>query len=184
MKNILKALNPIDIEFVEARLMDFFEYGSNEKLYEFMRELLPHKNTVETYDYFSQLISREGVYVYPIFMNSDKVIGTVTLTQKNKERNIWIIGYASSPSFAGLPIIPLTVAAVIWIAFRKFGVRRLEGVCQIDNLKSQDLLAGLGFHNEGTMRRFYKCVREDIYLDAVSYSLFWDEFRLRDKFDT
>ena len=181
MKNILNNLNEMDINFLKENISDFYEYSSNKKLYEFMGELTPHSSKQETYRYFEGLINCETVHIFPIIFEDKKVIGSVSLTLENKKRNIWLIGFASSPLYSGLPIVVLTIASVIWTAFKTYNVRRLEGMAQIDNLKSQNLLQGLGFKEEGIKRFFYKAKDHD-YLHAKTYSLFREDFSLSRKF--
>ena len=183
MKNTLKNLKEIDIQFLEENISDFHEYSSNKNLYDFMAELTPHLSVSETHKYFEGLINRDSVHVFPIILEGKKVIGTVSLTLENAKRNIWMIGFASSPLYSGMPIILLTVSAVVWTAFKKYNVRRLEGMTQIDNLKSQNLMQGLGFKEEGTRRFFYKGREDGEYLHAKTYSLFLEDFSLFQKFD-
>jgi RimJ/RimL family protein N-acetyltransferase len=183
MKKILDNIREIDKKFIQKNISDFYEYSREKNLYKFMAELNPHSSMSDTYKYFEDLINRETLHAFPIIFENNKVIGTVTLELLNEKRNNWIIGYASSPLYSGLPIIPLTIASVIWIGFNKYNVRRLEGMAQIDNLESQNLMKGLGFVEEGTRRYYYKGRENGEYLHAKIYSLFREDFTFLDRFE-
>lgn len=183
MKKILDKIEEIDMKFIQENISDFHEYSSEKNLYNYMSELNPHSSISDTYKYFEDLINRETLHAFPIMLEDKKVIGTVTLELLSKKRNNWIIGYASSPLYRGLPIIPLTIACVIWIGFSKFNVRRLEGMTQIDNLESRNLMTGLGFVEEGKKRYYYKSIEDGEYLHAIIYSLFKEEFKFLERFE-
>ena len=183
MKKILDNIKKIDKKFIQENISDFYEYSSEKDLYKYMAELNPHSSMSDTYEYFEDLINRETLHAFPILYKDNKVIGTVTLELLNEKRNDWIIGYASSPLYRGLPIITLTIASVIWIGFNEYSVRRLEGMTQVDNLESQSLMKGLGFVEEGKKRYYYKSRESDEYLHAIIYSLFREEFTFLERFE-
>jgi len=174
--NILGQLKELDAKFLEDHIAEFHEYSSDPKMYEFMRELTPHQNLSETRNYFKKLVNDESAYVFPV-LKEKKVIGSVTLRQENKLRGYFSIGYATSPSYGGTSVIPLTISAVIWLSFEKYKAHRLQGISEINNLRTQKLIEGLGFKEEGILRSYYKNKLNGHYIDAKIHSLFKHEFR-------
>ena len=147
-----------------------------------MSELTAHYGLSDTKRYFDKLIKDKTVHLFPI-LQKKKVVGTVSLRQLNKLRGNFHIGFASSSSSWGLPVVALTIASVIWLSFEKYKARRLEGLTQINNLRSQKLMENLGFKEEGLMKSYYKNKLNGDYIDAKIYNLFKHEFSLLKKFE-
>ena len=154
MKKFFQSLKKIDNNFLENNISDFHEYSSDPSMYKFMCEHETFKTQKETFTYFNKLIKKENVHLFPILIEKKKVIGTVSISLLNEYRNDWIIGFASSSKYWGLPFIPLTISAVIGICFIKLNAHRIEGLTQIDNLRSQKLMESLGFKEEGIKRSY------------------------------
>ena len=173
---IFEQLQEINTEFIEEHITEFHQYSSDPKMYEYMCELTPHQNLSETKTYFKKLVNDESNFVFPI-LKEKKVIGSVTLREENKYRGYFSIGYASSTLHAGEIIIPLTISAVIWLSFEKYKAYRLQGISEINNLRTQKLIEGLGFKEEGILRSYYKNKSNGNYIDAKIHSLFKNEFR-------
>lgn len=109
------------------------------------------------------------------------MIGTVSISLLNEYRRDWIIGFASSSKYWGLPITSLTISAVIGICFIKLNAHRIEGITQIDNLRSQKLMESLGFKEEGIKRSYYRDDNNKTFIDAKIYGLLSNEFVYLDK---
>ena len=66
------------------------------------------------------------------------------------------LGYYAFAPFAGTGLMFEGLSLVIRLAFREFGLHRLEANIQRSNVRSIALVEKLGFEREGTARRFLK----------------------------
>ena len=57
----------------------------------------------------------------------------------------------------------------------------MEGITQIDNLRSQKLMESLGFKEEGIKRSYYRDDNNKTFIDVKIYGLLSNEFVYLDK---
>jgi len=79
------------------------------------------------------------------------------------------IGYDLCPDAWGQGLMPEALQALIRFGFEEMKLNRIEATVHVENMRSQRVLAKLGFQREGLLREYY--CREGIYNDQVQYSL-------------
>jgi RimJ/RimL family protein N-acetyltransferase len=66
------------------------------------------------------------------------------------------IGYGLSPRFRGNGYAADAAAALVDLAFRRFGAHRVQATCWVKNPKSESVLRKAGLRKEGRLRGFLK----------------------------
>ena len=85
-------------------------------------------------------------------LQNEQFIGTCSLLNIDSHHRRCEIGYGLAPSHWGLGLASEAVAAILELAFRSMGIRRIQANVDPENLSSIKLLKRLGFRPEGTLR--------------------------------
>jgi len=79
------------------------------------------------------------------------------------------IGYCLHPKFRGRGIMTRAVKLVINYTFKKYNLKRLEGICRTFNKTSSHVLEKTGFKLEGIMRK--NKFKDGKYLDDMVWAI-------------
>jgi len=97
------------------------------------------------------------------------LIGTCGYLRWNPQHHRAEIGYDLCPNSWGQGLMPEALQALIRYGFGEMDLNRIEAMTHIANLRSQRVLAKLGFQREGLLREYF--YRNGIYNHQVQYSL-------------
>ena len=163
-------------QILNSIIHDLHEYSSDVRLYEFMQELSPHENIHETRQYFEALLSNPNKKIFVIFVGS-KAVGTASIDFFDDKRKTASFGLAISQNFWGNTGVIVDIADLISYAFSELGVRRMEAITELGNVRSQNLVEFLGFVREGVKRAYYYSSEKNISIDAVIYGALKSDLR-------
>lgn len=97
------------------------------------------------------------------------LVGTCGYCRWDQRHHRAEIGYDLSPENWGQGLMPEALRALIRFGFEQMHLNRIEATTHTENLRSQHVLAKLGFQREGVLREYY--CRDGIYNDQVQFSL-------------
>jgi len=97
------------------------------------------------------------------------LIGTCGYFRWDQKHHRAEIGYDLCPDAWGKGLMPEALQAIVRFGFEEMKLNRIEATVHVENMRSQWVLAKLGFQREGLLREYY--CREGIYNDQVQYSL-------------
>ena len=116
----------------------------------------PFTNDEGFYDWWSSVIAGSKVG-FVAFDAQDRLTGVVNLSEiVFKSFRSAYLGYYGMRDGCGRGLMTLAVGAVAQIAFREFGLHRLEANIQPDNVRSIQLVRRLQFRREGFSPRYLK----------------------------
>ena len=98
-----------------------------------------------------------------------RLIGTCGYFRWDKQHHRAEIGYDLRPDAWEQGLMPEALQALVRFGFKEMNLNRIEATVHIENLRSQRVLAKVGFQREGLLREYY--CRDDIYHNQVQYSL-------------
>ena len=108
MKNIFKTIKGKRIDLIKVSLKyidDFYEYGSNKKLYEFLHAIDCFKSKKNARTFLKTLINRsdkkKGYWWFIFFKEKNKVIGSIGTHNIDFDNKSLEISYALSVDFWG-----------------------------------------------------------------------------------
>ncbi len=134
---------------------DMYTYASRADVTEYLL-WSPHPDVAYTAKYLKYV---QGEYKKGRFFDwavvytcEDKMIGTVGFTELDKENLCAEIGYVINPEYACRGIATEAVSAVIWYAFEKLGMERIEARYMIGNVASMRVMEKCGMKREGVLR--------------------------------
>lgn len=170
---VLRALRMEDADFI------FKEWG-DPMVTHYMTDEEPLKSLDEAEEKLKPLQTPEKM---PNFMwwgiesKADRqLIGTCGYFRWDKQHHRAEIGYDLCPDYWGQRLMPEALQALIRFGFEQMGLNRVEATTHTENLRSQRVLARLGFQKEGLLREYY--CRDGIYNDQFQFSLLkreWDQ---------
>lgn len=111
--------------------------------------------------------------------SSDKIIGTCTLFQIDRQNARAEVGYALGREFWGQGLMNEAVASAIDFAFNQLYLRRLEADVDPRNTNSIKILERFGFVREGYLREKWFVGRE--VQDSLIFGLLNREWKARNK---
>ena len=96
--------------------------------------------------------------------------GHVELHDMNQKylEHIARIGYCLHPKFRGKGIMTKAVGMIVDYAFKKYKLKRIEGICRTFNKASAHVLERTGFKLEGIMRK--NKFKDGKYLDDMVWA--------------
>ena len=124
---------------------------------------------------YSKETRLDSAYVFFVFRKSDdRLIGGCTLS--NVRRGVTqccALGYWIGARFARQGLMHDALAALVPFVFKTLGMHRIEAACVPENGPSRNLLAKLGFREEGLARKYL--LINGVWSDHVLYGLLQDE---------
>ncbi len=138
----------------------------------------PHKTVSETINVITNLITPRSPYDLGVWAiidnNTSKMIGTIELYNHSPLFKAEL-GYALSPKYWGLGIVPEAVNEVVAYAFEFLALKRLEVGLFLDNIQSKRVCEKTGFTFEGVSRNGY--IRYDgKILDKANYAMTKEDY--------
>jgi ribosomal-protein-alanine N-acetyltransferase len=129
---------------------------------------------------YSKETRLDSAYVFFVFRKSDdRLIGGCTLS--NVRRGVTqccALGYWIGARFARQGFMNDALRALIPFVFKTLGMHRIEAACVPENQPSRNLLAKLGFREEGLARRYLLINGQ--WRDHVLFGLLEDEALVND----
>ncbi len=117
----------------------------------------------------------DSAYVFFVFRKSDdRLMGGCTLS--NVRRGVTqccALGYWIGARFARQGFMQDALAALVPFVFRTLGMHRIEAACVPENGPSRNLLAKLGFREEGLAKKYL--LINGVWSDHVLFGLLEDE---------
>jgi [ribosomal protein S5]-alanine N-acetyltransferase len=161
----LRAVQPSDAEA-------FFQIKSDPAVTSpYGRE--PHRLLAETQAWIQRLIEayscREGIAWAITPKTEDAPIGSCCYWHLDLESHCGELGYELNRAAWGHGIMSEVLPVVIAYGFEEFGLHRIEANPFAKNVKSNKVLAKLGFVLEGTLRQ--RCLFQGSYEDQLYYGL-------------
>ena len=121
----------------------------------------------------------DSAYVFFVFRKSDdRLMGGCTLS--NVRRGVTqccALGYWIGAPFARQGSMHDALAALVPFVFKTLGMHRIEAACVPDNAPSRNLLAKLGFREEGLARKYL--LINGVWADHILFGLLEDEAQLK-----
>jgi ribosomal-protein-alanine N-acetyltransferase len=117
----------------------------------------------------------DSAYVFFVFRKSDdQLMGGCTLS--NVRRGVTqccALGYWIGARFARQGFMHDALAALVPFVFKTLGMHRIEAACVPENGPSRNLLAKLGFREEGLARKYL--LINSVWADHILFGLLEDE---------
>jgi ribosomal-protein-alanine N-acetyltransferase len=145
----------------------FLESPSPRRMAEFIaavrrsRDLYGHwaapPRTAEQYKAFLQRVGRPTHFAHLVCTRANELVGAININEV--VRGVFQSGYLGCYAFvphAGRGYMRQGLELVLRLAFRRYGLHRLEANVQPDNVRSTALVRGLGFRLEGYSPRYLK----------------------------
>lgn len=104
------------------------------------------------------------------------LIGTCGYFRWDQQHHRAEIGYDLRPDAWGQGLMPEALRALVRFGFEEMNLNRIEATVHVENLRSQRVLAKIGFQQESLLREYY--CRDGIYNDQVQFSLLKREWLL------
>jgi ribosomal-protein-alanine N-acetyltransferase len=121
----------------------------------------------------------DSAYVFFVFRKSDdRLMGGCTLS--NVRRGVTqccALGYWIGARFARQGFMHDALAALVPFVFKTLGMHRIEAACVPENAPSRNLLAKLGFREEGLAKKYL--LINGVWADHVLFGLLEDEALLK-----
>ena len=133
--------------------------------------------TLAEYRAFVQRYRKQNHAGHLLYTEDDVLAGVVNISEI--VRGAFCSGYLGYYAFApqqGRGLMRAGIAGVIRLAFRSYGLHRLEANIQPDNLRSIALVQSLGFRREGYSPRYLKVAGR--WRDHERWALVADERRV------
>lgn len=148
---------------------NFAEFSKYEPLYPSAKTISYHrKNLAAEYESFSK-----GTFIrFYMFekINPMKVIGTLSYRDIKKDcYECCTIGYKMDKDMRRRGFMREAILCGDWVMFNILGLNRIEATIQPNNIPSMNLLASMGYRNEGLLRE--KIRIEGEFKDHFLYSL-------------
>jgi ribosomal-protein-alanine N-acetyltransferase len=162
---ILREITQNDVE-------DFFSYYSNPEVSQYVLSSIPQNTEEAKYElqyWINVKESNNGIYFAIAQKDSNRLIGTIGLTDYNRYHNRAEISYDLAKEFWNKGIISGAISKVIDYGFREMGLNRIEAQCLVYNIASHKVLEKNNFQKEGVLRQYRK--NKDKYHDVVLLSI-------------
>lgn len=106
----------------------------------------------------SEEINRDEAYPFLLFREADDaLLGGLTLGQVRRGvAQAATLGYWMGQPYAGQGYMARAVRAAVGFAFATLRLHRIEAACLPHNMRSQQLLEGVGFTREGYARAYLR----------------------------
>ena len=156
-----------------------------EDLYEYLSD--PDVVRFEPYEVFNKEQAKEEAanrsknesFFAVCLKASGKLIGNIYIQQG--EFDTWELGYVFNSKYQGCGYATEAAKAIVTIAFKEWGARRIVAMCNPLNIPSWRLPERLGMRREGTLIKnvYFKFDNdgEPIWSDTYEYGLLKEEFR-------
>jgi len=167
-KYILRQKVPEDAE-------DFFAYYSDPEVNKYIISNIPETLEEARYElkYWTDIFkNNDGVYFGIARKDSNKLIGTIGLSDFNRIHNRIELSYDLAKEYWNQGIITQAMKKVIWYGFEKMKINRIEAYSLKQNSASRKVLAKCEFFLEGELRqhRYHNGVYKDIGIFSLLYS--------------
>jgi [ribosomal protein S5]-alanine N-acetyltransferase len=182
-KNMNKFPDPIKIGDFILRELDpqndcenFLQYYSNVMVNRYVMNEVPKNADEALHDlnYWRNIFYKnDGIY-FAIATKENKMIGTVGIFGHNAYNSRMELGYDLSQEFWGQRIMTRAVVKLLYYAFNKFKVNRVEAVTRVENEKSMRVLQKCRFKYEGRLRQHR--YQWGSYVDVNQFSLLKEEY--------
>jgi [ribosomal protein S5]-alanine N-acetyltransferase len=105
---------------------------------------------------YAREIERDEGYAFFVFRAvDDRLLGGLNLTNVRRgAASMAVLGYWMGESYAGRGIMTAAVKAVVPLAQKTLGIRRIEAACLPNNFASTRLLEKAGFLREGLAKEY------------------------------
>ena len=161
-----------------------FEYGDEDALFEMCHDeetarfagWKPHKDVYISYNVVTNYIYGNETFAITL-KGMDKVIGTISLYKENarKSTDALELGFCLNKDYRGLGIMSEAVDAMLHYAFEKLNAPIVISCCQVENVRSKNVLEKNHFRYEGLLRSYRRLYNKEI-VDVYMYSLKKKEF--------
>lgn len=164
-----------DVEKADAS--DMFDYYRSERVCEF-EPIQMHKNIDETLmmiEYtFGEINKKTMIQKVIDHKASGKVIGDLQFYDiKDGVANV---GFMLHPNFWGLGIMKEAFSMFIRFGFRGYSFRRIQALCEMQNVASAHVMQNVGFQREGVLRSYMK-LSDEAYHTMYLYALLKKEYK-------
>jgi [ribosomal protein S5]-alanine N-acetyltransferase len=171
-----KRLTLRDIKLDDAN--DIYYYASNYDVSKFM-VWNRHKSIEDTFNFINLTIenyTNESYFDWAIVLKeNNKVIGTCGFPNYRNKIHYTDIGYVISKDYWNRGITTEAVNKIIEFAFKELNVIRIQAMCQIENLSSENLMKKIGMSCEGILKKYL--LKNDKYYDMKLYAILKEEFK-------
>ncbi len=144
-----------------TRYFSWGPYGSESEPLAYIEGLAGERERGERLDFV--IVGRDGA-----------PIGVTGISELSRRDRRAVVGSWLGRQHWGSGANRESKAMISALAFRVLGLERLGAYTDIDNVRSQAALAGLGFHNEGVLRRWHR--HGELVHDVMLYSWLKDEW--------
>tara|TARA_B100000959_G_scaffold278412_1_gene336705 strand:+ start:2287 stop:2823 length:537 start_codon:yes stop_codon:yes gene_type:complete len=167
-------INILKLEKLSLRhLKDIHEYSSDPKFFKNL-EFIESKKLSETRKYLKKRISendfKKNFWWAIKHVREKKAIGTFVIHDLNLERMNCEISYGISPNYQNKGFFKLIVKKMIKVLLKK-KIVRIQAITSIRNKASINGLKKCGFKIEGTLRKYYKSIRNKKSYNALILSI-------------
>ena len=157
---------------------DMFDYASDAETVEWV-SFAAHTSVEETADTIRNVFLTRQEKGNPaafalVLKANGTMIGTCDFF-KGYGDDVFELGYILNKAYWRQGLMFEAAQAVIQYAFQDFGVRRLMIRHYQENKKSQGMIEKLGFHYEGTLRKF-ALNKHQTYSNMLIYSILQEEY--------
>lgn len=161
MKNLFNTINGKRINLIKVDLKylnDFYEYGSNKKLYKFLYGIDLFTSKKNAKKFLETLIKKSdkknGFWWFIYHKEMRKVIGSIGTHNFHFYNKSLEISYALSVEYWGKGFFSETLKLIINRFVNEFNFERIYAITEINNLSSIMGLKNNSFVEEGTLRNY------------------------------
>ena len=171
MQSELQSKRLILIQSDVSHASDLFAFWTDPEVSKFMNmePITTVDEVIDRIDFMNQLAAMNQSIRYTIFLKeSNQIIGSCGFNYIDFENERAEIGYDLGKEYWGNGFGFEAVSALMSYWFHDLGLNRLEARVIPENLPSNRLLNGLGFHFEGILRQSEKSNGD--FIDIMMYS--------------
>lgn len=163
-------------EFVPEDAPSVAKYANNRKIWEQVRDQLPHPYKLEDAEGFIRMVNeRQPPNAFAIVIEGEAAGAIGVHPQNDVYRYSAELGYWLGEPFWGRGLMTEIVKGVVGIAFERFNIWRIYAGVFSSNPASMRVLEKAGFQKEGLLRQ--ATFKDGKVLDEVRYALLKEDFR-------